>query len=91
MSFPCFLLVCPRCVVESDSKQLLCQMPIVLVSVAPSAERARDAANTYDCPVYKYAERTDRHLLFSLPLPMRNKTSAKHWTLRGVALLCSNT
>ena len=82
-----------RCLVESDSKQLLFPMPVVLMSVVLSSqERAQKSAAspdvTFDCPVYKYRERTDRHLVLSVSLPIRNK-SARHWVLRGVALLCS--
>ncbi len=83
------LLAC-RCLIESDSKQLLFGMPIVLLSVVLSSqERSRVPVEAlYDCPVYKYRERTDRHLVLAVNLPIRNKF-ARHWVLRGVALLCS--
>ncbi len=44
----------------------------------------------YECPCYKYSERTDRYFIFNVNLITRvNKPL--HWTLRGTALLCSIT
>lgn len=41
----------------------------------------------YECPVYRYARRTDRYYIFSVTLPTLHHTP-NHWILRGVALLC---
>jgi dynein heavy chain len=70
-------------------------MPVLYVSAASSSVvRSRNAGMAaeyplgfYDCPVYKYPERTDRHLVFTCKLPTKNKPPS-HWTLRGVAVLC---
>jgi len=44
----------------------------------------------YECPVYRYRERTDRYYVFSVPLA--TTLPPRHWTLRGVALvLCDPT
>ncbi|KAJ8610701.1 hypothetical protein CTAYLR_005659 [Chrysophaeum taylorii] len=41
----------------------------------------------FDCPVYRYARRTDKYYVFSVKLPSLHHPP-DHWILRGVALLC---
>ena len=54
--------------------------------------------NHYYCPVYKYPRRTDKYLIFRVYLKCDSQSqqahsathgASLHWTLRGVALLCS--
>jgi dynein heavy chain len=82
-------------VAESAPKKLFSQLPVLLVTaVTKAAKKTISASGSYgpfgafDCPVYKYPARTDRYLIFSVLLPTHNHKPL-HWTLRGVALLCS--
>ena len=47
--------------------------------------------NTYECPLYKYPNRTDRYLVTHVDLGCGGgaSTNRSSWTRRGVALLCS--
>ncbi len=76
---------------ESEPKKLFTPLPILFVSAASTGSLGKprpDAVPTFDCPVYKYPERTDRYLVFYCKLPTKGRPPS-HWTLRGVALLCS--
>ena len=82
-----------RSLVESEPKRLFSPLPVLYVSAASTASlkgRAHDAAPSYECPVYKYPERTDRYLIFYVKLQTKLRPPS-HWTFRGVALLCSTT
>ena len=72
---------------ESLPKILFDNLPVILVSVV-DAKRKPKASNHYLCPVYKYPARTDRYLIFEIPLPSGSRPSW-HWVFRGVAILCS--
>ena len=82
-------------IVESAPKKLFSQMPVMLVTAVTKATKKSISSSStygpsgpYECPVYKYPARTDRYLIFTVLLPtLSNKPL--HWTLRGVALLCS--
>lgn len=76
---------------ESEPKKLFTPLPVMHVTAGMKAKaRAADYGpyGGYECPVYKYPARTDRYLIFSVTLASRDKKPA-HWTLRGVALLCT--
>lgn len=84
-------------IIESAPKKLFSAMPIILVSA--TSKTSKKAASTvtdygpfggYECPVYKYAARTDRYKIFSVVLPSKDQRPL-HWVLRGVALLCQTT
>ena len=84
-------------IIESAPKKLFSAMPIILVSAtSKTSKKASSMANDYgpfggyECPVYKYAARTDRYKIFSVMLPSRDQRPL-HWVLRGVALLCQTT
>lgn len=64
---------------------------------APKEDKFMDK-NHYYCPVYKYPRRTDKYLIFRVYLKCDTQSqqahsashgASLHWTLRGVALLCS--
>jgi dynein heavy chain len=42
----------------------------------------------FECPCYKYPNRTDRNFIFMVTMASRDH-KPMHWTLRGVGLLCS--
>jgi dynein heavy chain len=80
--------------VEQEPKRLFTPLPAVYVTAATKAHKKTRAAQdhgpygAYEAPVYRYARRTDKHYIFSVPLASRDHRPL-HWTLRGVALLCS--
>jgi dynein heavy chain len=83
--------------VESAPKKLFSPMPVLMVTALTKAARKTVAGaasygpfGPYECPVYKYPARTDRYLIFQVLLPTMNQKPL-HWTLRGVALLCSTS
>ncbi|XP_063254241.1 dynein axonemal heavy chain 5-like isoform X1 [Prinia subflava] len=77
--------------VESAPKVLFTSLPVVHVyavsTTAPNNPR-EPQGNVYSCPVYKKPRRTDLTYIFSLYL--KTVQNPDHWTLRGVALLCSS-
>ena len=81
-------------VLAESTKDLYPPMPVLHVTAMRNTEAAR-AVNelsrggmaAYEAPVYKYATRTDLHLVFMVHLP--SKRVPAHWILRGVALLCN--
>ena len=84
-------------IVESAPKKLFSNMPILLVTaVTKMAKRQLSSSGNYgpfgayDCPVYKYPQRTDKYYVFSVMLSTQNHKPL-HWILRGVALLCTTT
>ena len=83
-------------VAESKPKQLFANIPVLLVSAMSKKNKNLSSSidygahGGYDCPVYKYPIRTDKYLIFTVTLPSLNHRPL-HWTLRGVALLCSTS
>lgn len=82
-------------IVESAPKKLFSQMPVMLVTAVTKSNKKNILSSGnygpfggYECPVYKYPSRTDRYLIFTVVLPTHNQKPL-HWTLRGVALLCT--
>lgn len=77
---------------ESDIKKLFFNLPILYVTTISKDElkkkmdTAFGSTGPYICPVYRYANRTDKYLIFS-PY-FSTKVSPEHWILRGVAALC---
>lgn len=84
-------------IIESEPKKLFSAMPIILVT-AVTKNTKKQLQNSgsygpfgaYECPVYKYPRRTDKYFIFSVMLATKDHKPL-HWTLRGVALLCSTT
>jgi dynein heavy chain len=81
--------------VESAPKKLFSLLPVIMVTAITKAAKKSVISNSsygpfgaYECPVYKYPARTDRYIIFSVLLATMNHKPL-HWTLRGVALLCS--
>lgn len=99
--------------VDSQPKKPIITFPIIHVSAMTTAPQQGgpglgmkakhdDKAGEksfYSCPVYKYAKRNDRYLVFRVNLKCdaqgggtnlsRGMTPAMNWKLKGVALLCS--
>ena len=83
--------------VESAPKVLFVELPTLLVSAnqkdreASSMRSQGGTVGLYECPVFKYAARQDRYLVFSAHLncPNDKKKGPSHWGLRGVAMLCN--
>jgi dynein heavy chain len=79
--------------VESEPKVLFTPLPVLYVTaVTKAAQKSKSGEygpyGGYECPCYKYPNRTDLYLIFSPMLPSR-ENRPMHWTLRGAALLCS--
>ncbi|OXB57017.1 hypothetical protein ASZ78_015603 [Callipepla squamata] len=78
--------------VESAPKVLFTSLPVVhvyAVSMTALQDPKKQQGNMYySCPVYKKPRRTDLTYIFSLYL--KTAQNPDHWTLRGVALLCSS-
>ena len=83
--------------VESEPKKLFVSLPILFVSglVKGESEKRRKelfgSHGPYECPVYKYRPRTDRFFIFFVTLKCTVEKNAKHWTLRGTALLTTDS
>ena len=78
-------------VVEAEPKKLFAQLPVLHVSATTKSIKSSKggAAAKYECPCYLYARRTDLYYIFIVDLPPGKTTPARHWILRGVALLCN--
>ncbi|XP_010023155.1 PREDICTED: dynein heavy chain 8, axonemal-like, partial [Nestor notabilis] len=77
--------------VESAPKVLFTSLPVVhvyAVSTTALPDPKKQQGSVYSCPVYKKPRRTDLTYIFSLNL--KTVQNPDHWTLRGVALLCSS-
>lgn len=94
---------------ESQPKELYYTFPIIhvyAISTAPATGPAGAKAKQedkggdkmqYSCPVYKYARRNDKYLIFRVNLKCdvaaaalsKGVTAPMNWKLKGVALLCS--
>lgn len=84
----------PISLVESKPKELFSGVPVLHVTAITKAQRKGLSGEYgpqggFDCPVYKYALRTDKYIIFLATLAARIKPPS-HWTLRGVALLCGS-
>ena len=75
---------------ESEPKKMFAALPILYVTAINNKKKpdAEKMSASYNCPVYKYPRRTDKYLIFRVPLNCEG-TGPNHWKLRGVALLCS--
>jgi dynein heavy chain len=82
-------------ITESAPKTLFAAMPVMMVNAMTKAQKKNQTSDFgtyggYECPVYKYPLRTDKYKIYSVLLPSKDQRPL-HWTLRGVALLCSTT
>jgi dynein heavy chain len=82
-------------IIESEPKKLFSLLPVMIVTaITKAAKKAVSSGGDYgpfggyECPIYKYPQRTDRYLIFTAMLPTQDMKPL-HWTLRGVALLCA--
>ncbi len=81
--------------VESQPKVLFVPAPVLFVTgnTRKEEERAKreifGPVGPYECPVYKYACRTDRYFIFFANLKCTVERYPNKWALRGVAMLCN--
>lgn len=74
---------------ESKPKEMHTPLPVLFVT-AVTTEKSRQTLKGgmfYGCPCYTVPRRTDLAYVFVVNL--RSLKDPSHWTLRGVALLCS--
>ncbi|PNF31268.1 hypothetical protein B7P43_G12658 [Cryptotermes secundus] len=69
---------------ESKPKVLYEQMPVIYI-YAINTTAGKDP-RLYECPIYRKPQRTDQKYVGSIDFETEN--NPRHWTLRGVALLC---
>ncbi|XP_066156829.1 dynein axonemal heavy chain 5 [Euwallacea fornicatus] len=70
--------------VESKPKVLYEQMPVIYIySINTTAGKD---PRLYECPIYRKPQRTDSKYVGSIDFETDH--NPRHWTLRGVALLC---
>lgn len=70
--------------VESKPKVLYEQMPVIYI-YAINTTAGKDP-RLYECPIYRKPQRTDQKYVGSIDFETDH--NPRHWTLRGVALLC---
>ncbi|KAJ1525369.1 hypothetical protein ONE63_010185 [Megalurothrips usitatus] len=70
--------------IESKAKVLYEQMPVIYI-YAINTTAGKDP-KLYECPIYRKPQRTDQKYVGSIDFETDN--NPRHWTLRGVALLC---
>lgn len=70
--------------IESKMKVLYEQMPVIYI-YAINTTAGKDP-KLYECPIYRKPQRTDLKYVGSIDF--ETDFNPKHWTLRGVALLC---
>jgi len=70
--------------VETKAKVLYEQMPVVYVYAINST--AGKDPKMYECPIYRKPQRGTATYIGSIDL--ETDVNPRHWTLRGVALLC---
>merc|ERR1712154_196651 len=80
-----------KLICECKPEEIACEMPIVKITAVQKTkgeEKTRGKGKEIaSIPCYKIPRRTDLNYIFQMKLNSREP--AKHWTLRGVALLCS--
>ncbi|RZC39074.1 dynein heavy chain 5, axonemal [Asbolus verrucosus] len=70
--------------IESKPKVLYEQMPVIYI-YAINTTAGKDP-KLYECPIYRKPQRTDQKYVGSIDFETDH--NPRHWTLRGVALLC---
>lgn len=70
--------------VESKAKVLYEQMSVIYI-YAINTTAGKDP-KLYECPIYRKPQRTDQKYVGSIDF--ETDFNPRHWTLRGVALLC---
>lgn len=70
--------------IESRPKVLYEQMPVIYI-YAINTTAGKDP-RLYECPIYRKPQRTDQKYVGSIDF--ETDFNARHWTMRGVALLC---
>lgn len=70
--------------IESKPKVLYEQMPVTYI-YAINTTAGKDP-RLYECPIYRKPQRTDQKYVGSIDF--ETDFNARHWILRGVALLC---
>ncbi|XP_047354238.1 dynein axonemal heavy chain 5 isoform X2 [Vespa velutina] len=70
--------------IESKPKVLYEQMPVIYI-YAINTTAGKDP-KLYECPIYRKPQRTDQKYVGSIDF--QTDHNPRHWTLRGVALLC---
>ncbi|XP_017781875.1 PREDICTED: dynein heavy chain 5, axonemal [Nicrophorus vespilloides] len=70
--------------IESKLKVLYEQMPVIFI-FAINTTAGKDP-KLYECPIYRKPQRTDQKYVGSIDFETDH--NPRHWTLRGVALLC---
>ena len=70
--------------VESRPKVLYEQMPVIYI-YAINTTAGKDS-KLYECPIYRKPARTDHNYIGSIDF--ESDIGPRHWTMRGVALLC---
>ncbi|XP_050507714.1 dynein axonemal heavy chain 5 [Diabrotica virgifera virgifera] len=70
--------------IESKPKVLYEQMPVIFI-FAINTTAGKDP-KLYECPIYRKPQRTDQKYVGSIDFETDH--NPRHWTLRGVALLC---
>ncbi|GJQ67798.1 hypothetical protein Trydic_g16579 [Trypoxylus dichotomus] len=70
--------------IESKPKVLYEQMPVIYI-FAINTTAGKDP-KLYECPIYRKPQRTDQKYVGSIDF--ETDYNSRHWTLRGVALLC---
>ena len=82
-------------VVESEPKVLFVPLPVLWVSALQKTDENKSRKEAYgnwgpyDCPVYKYRNRTDRFYIFMVTLKCTQEKNPNFWTLRATCLLCN--
>lgn len=69
---------------ESKPKVLYEQMPVIHIR-AVNTTAGKDP-RIYECPIYRKPQRNDYNYIGSIDF--ETEINPRHWTLRGVALLC---
>lgn len=70
--------------VESKPKVLYEQMPVIHIRAINTT--AGKEPRLYECPIYRKPQRSDSNYIGSIDF--ETDINPRHWTLRGVALLC---